>query len=111
MHLYLEFENQQIKGEGTDYVGPWTLLGSYDANETACRWVKQYVGQHQVTYQGQIGDQGIMGQWDIDQRLRGEFHIWPIHMTHLNEIYMNQELETDSLPSRSDLLLARTSSG
>jgi len=28
MHLYLQFENGKIHGEGTDYVGPWTASGS-----------------------------------------------------------------------------------
>ncbi len=33
MHLYLEFESQQIRGEGTDYVGPWNLSGHYDLEQ------------------------------------------------------------------------------
>ena len=30
MHLYMDFQEGKIKGEGTDYVGPWTLEGSFD---------------------------------------------------------------------------------
>ena len=35
MHLYLEIEDQTIKGEGTDYVGPWNLSGTYERNHEA----------------------------------------------------------------------------
>ena len=26
LHLYLQFQDGKISGEGTDYVGPWTCL-------------------------------------------------------------------------------------
>ena len=29
MHLYLAFEDGKIRGEGTDYVGPWVATGQY----------------------------------------------------------------------------------
>ena len=61
MHLYLEFKNDQIRGEGTDYVGPWHAEGRYDLDTSRCEWVKQYVGKHQVFYRGDFGSQGILG--------------------------------------------------
>ena len=65
MHLYLQFEDGIIKGEGTDYVGPWVAAGSYDEKSGACKWTKQYVGQHSVDYQGLCGENGIQGDWTI----------------------------------------------
>ena len=54
MHLYMSFEDGNIKGEGTDYVGPWTASGSYDLDTGLCSWVKQYVGRHRVDYRRHI---------------------------------------------------------
>ena len=99
MQLYLTFADGKIKGEGTDYVGPWTATGSYDLNSGLCTWVKQYVGKHQVAYSGKVGEQGIIGQWEINYvNLTGQFHIWPIRMTHLNELYLTDDL-TEPTPS------------
>lgn len=92
MHLYLSFEGGQIKGEGTDYVGPWTASGSYDTQTGHCSWLKQYLGKHQVSYKGIAGAHGIQGQWTISY-LSGEFHIWPKSMSYLNEMYLQQELD------------------
>ncbi|MEM9940314.1 MAG: hypothetical protein AAF939_01915 [Planctomycetota bacterium] len=92
MHLYLSFEDGIIRGEGTDYVGPWVATGSYDVDKKIANWVKQYVGKHQVEYRGKIVDQGIVGQWSINF-ISGEFHIWPISMGYLNELYLREDLE------------------
>ena len=97
MHLYLSFADGKIKGEGTDYVGPWVSHGDYDVNTGICSWVKQYIGKHTVTYSGQIGQNGIMGHWELSF-LTGEFHIWPKKMTHLNELYLTDDL-TEPTPS------------
>ena len=91
MHLYMSFDDGKIKGEGTDYVGPWVAEGTYELESGKCNWVKQYLGKHQVVYQGQVSDQGIMGQWNISY-LKGEFHIWPKGMSHLNELYLTEDL-------------------
>ena len=104
MHLYLAFESGVIKGEGTDYVGPWTLQGSYelssDDSTAECRWIKSYVGRHDVSYEGKYGSDGIKGKWDIRDFHRGDFHIWPSTHTELNELYMRQELEMETPPSQ-----------
>lgn len=91
MHLYMTFADGKIKGEGTDYVGPWISSGEYDLETGLCSWVKQYVGKHQVVYSGKIGENGIMGQWEISF-ITGEFHIWPKSMNNLNELYMADDL-------------------
>ena len=90
MHLYLQFENGVIKGEGTDYVGPWTAIGEYDESSGRCSWEKQYLGKHSVQYEGIAGENGIQGSWTILSQ--GPFHIWPRSMTHLNELYLQDEI-------------------
>jgi len=97
MHLYMSFADGKVKGEGTDYVGPWVSNGTYDLESGACVWVKQYLGKHQVHYTGQIGQNGIMGQWKINAST-GEFHIWPRSMTNLNEMYLADDL-TEPAPT------------
>jgi hypothetical protein len=102
MHLYLTFENGTIRGEGTDYVGPWVAEGNYDEKSGACRWTKQYVGRHQVLYQGICGRNGIQGEWKI--LTTGPFHIWPRTHGYLDEMYLRDELEFSARSSPSILL-------
>lgn len=97
MHLYMSFEDGKIKGEGTDYVGPWVASGWYDVESGACQWKKQYLGQHQVDYDGICGKNGIQGQWQITY-LSGNFHIWPKSMGGLDELYLQEDL-TQPVPS------------
>src|SRR5262249_28154371 len=71
---------------GSDVVGPFTFSGSYDAATGTCRWTKQYLGKHWVSYTGVNEGQGIWGVWEINLlwgliRDRGVFHIWPQGMT------------------------------
>ena len=105
MHLYLDFSDGKVKGEGTDYVGPWVLEGTYDENSGDCTWVKQYMGRHRVTYTGKLGENGITGTWAIKGLLTGPFHIWPKQMTHFNEMYMTEDLERQSLGTGSPSIL------
>ncbi|MEM9409945.1 MAG: hypothetical protein AAGA30_02460 [Planctomycetota bacterium] len=102
MHLYLAFDDGQIKGEGTDYVGPWIASGTYDESSGNCRWVKQYVGKHQVVYNGQCSENGIQGKWTIFSE--GPFHIWPKTHGHFNELYLREELENQGDLSPSIIL-------
>ena len=102
MHLYLAFENGQVRGEGTDYVGPWVATGTYDEKSGDCSWVKKYVGKHSVTYHGQCTSNGIQGNWKILST--GPFHIWPTSHGHFNELYLRDELETPVDMGRSILL-------
>lgn len=93
MHLYLAFVDESIKGEGTDYVGPWTCSGTYDPETNVCVFKKDYLGKHSVTYSGHASENGIVGQWEIACLLSGEFHIWPRSRTDLNELYLQQDLD------------------
>ena len=105
MHLFLDFEDGKMKGEGTDYVGPWVLEGVYDEQSLKCRWTKKYMGKHTVSYQGELGQNGITGNWSIGGLLNGPFHIWPKQMTHFNEMYMTEDLERQKMSAGSPSIL------
>jgi hypothetical protein len=90
MQLYLVCdESGSIRGEGVDYVGPWTLQGQFDGDTGRCFWVKQYVRQHSVAYDGQLNADGIVGDWRIKPFLHDTFHIWPESQTHLTERFLH----------------------
>jgi hypothetical protein len=97
MHQYLEFADDKMTGEGTDYVGPWTLTGVLDLVGQRAKWVKHYVGKHDVNYSGKISGKGIVGVWDIRGVNEGPFHIWPQHMTEFDSMYMQEELDNTPL--------------
>ncbi len=109
MHLFLSFEDGVLKGEGTDYVGPWVAVGKYDESTGQCAWVKNYIGKHQVSYEGVCDDNGIQGQWQIFLT-SGHFHIWPRSLAHFNELYLRDELPEMIEPVSSILLSANSSS-
>ena len=109
MHLYMSFSEGRIKGEGTDYVGPWTANGLYDTETGTCSWVKDYVGRHSVNYQGQITDKGILGEWTI--LTSGTFHIWPRGRSEMNELYLKQDLEAPVGPPAPQPSLALSAKG
>ncbi|MCS6977567.1 MAG: hypothetical protein NZM31_11245 [Gemmatales bacterium] len=78
MELHLRFRGGIMTGDGRDWVGKFTIRGSYDVKTGACRWVKQYVGKHGVQYNGYNEGKGIWGRWEIaSERLHGGFCIWP----------------------------------
>jgi hypothetical protein len=80
--LDLTCRDGELAGTGRDWVGPYTLEGSYDLGTGRCEWTKQYVGKHSVAYRGVNDGRGIWGVWEIRQLGglyvdRGGFHIWP----------------------------------
>ena len=95
MHLHLNFVDGAIAGEGVDYVGPWSIAGEYDQETGSCRWVKSYLGRHQVIYEGRLGADGIRGTWTIEPFLNSNFHIWPEWMSELQEKYMKENPPID----------------
>lgn len=99
MQLYFEFQENQIRGEGTDYVGPWHAAGRYDLEMRTCSWTKQYIGQHEVHYSGEILDGEIRGKWSIS-RNTGKFHIWPISHSRTAEFYLKIERGEDGGQAR-----------
>ena len=77
MELHLEFSEGRISGDGKDDVGTFLIRGEYDPNSLECRWVKAYLGAHQVFYRGFREGKGIWGTWEINVVAHGGFHIWP----------------------------------
>jgi hypothetical protein len=95
MTLDLTFRDGQLDARGTDIVGPFTFSGTYDRQEGKCRWVKQYLGKHKITYAGVNEGRGIWGVWEINVlwgliRDRGVFHIWPEGMTPPDETELTE---------------------
>src|SRR5262245_44201683 len=82
--LRLTFANGSMSGDGRDWVGAFTIAGTYDLSDGKCIWTKQYIGKHNVYYSGYNEGQGIWGTWDIPNNLgiawKGGFHIWPEEM-------------------------------
>lgn len=80
--LNLTCSEGRLTGEGKDWVGRYTIDGSYDLATGQCEWTKQYLRRHAVTYKGTNNGRGIWGVWELTQLWglltdRGGFHIWP----------------------------------
>ncbi|MEZ6095441.1 MAG: hypothetical protein R3C03_14625 [Pirellulaceae bacterium] len=83
----------QIRGEGTDYVGSWTLTGKFDPQDSIASWKKSYLQKHRVDYSGLYSNTiGISGKWQISGILTGAFHIWPASWGHWQQRYLEQDL-------------------
>jgi hypothetical protein len=100
MELRLSFSNGRIRGDGRDRVGAFTFTGSYDVRDGRCHWMKRYVGQHEVAYQGYNEGKGIWGVWEIPPRARGGFHIWPVGMGDPTVAAQVEEVQQSSAISR-----------
>jgi hypothetical protein len=71
--LVLHFEDGSITGAGEDMIGAFHFTGSYDGRGNLVM-VKQYVGLHQVHYEGRYDGEGtIHGTWRIEPFWRGTF--------------------------------------
>ncbi len=69
----LRFDSGAIEGGGRDVVGRFTFSGTYD-DHGSVRMVKQYIGRHQVIYEGTWDGEGtIFGTWSIPPDLSGPF--------------------------------------
>lgn len=77
MELHLTFLDGKIQGEGRDRIGAFLIRGRFLSEDGSCWWTKSYIGLHEVHYKGFNEGQGIWGLWEIDQRWKGGFHIWP----------------------------------
>ena len=65
-NLRLSFASGQIRGSGSDIVGPFVLSGIIAA-DGAVAMRKQYIGRHSVEYLGEYSGEGVMsGEWRID---------------------------------------------
>ncbi|HZY91123.1 MAG TPA: hypothetical protein VFE78_40240 [Gemmataceae bacterium] len=76
--LTLRFVGGTVEGKGRDMVGRFTFRGRYD-DQGHVTMVKQYVGRHQVIYEGRYDGEGtIFGQWSIDDMGWGKFALSPV---------------------------------
>ncbi len=80
--LALTCRDGELEGEGRDWVGPYTIHGSYDVVTGRCEWTKKYLSRHSIAYRGVNDGHGIWGVWELPQLGglfvdRGGFHIWP----------------------------------
>ena len=63
---HLNIFNNQVKGNGRDDVGEFTINGDWSPNGQVA-FVKQYIGQHNVHYEGTYDGVRVQGQWKIPQ--------------------------------------------
>ena len=86
MHdVVLRFSDEAIEGGGHDIVGRFTFAGQIGAGG-AVTMIKQYIGRHEVLYQGQYDGEGtIHGRWSIGPHESGPF------VLHLAREGMNED--------------------
>jgi hypothetical protein len=73
MRLTLRLGEGRIAGEGDDCIGPFTFSGHYDEHGHVSM-VKQYIGQHQLLYEGTYDGEGmIFGRWSSSPSWSGPF--------------------------------------
>jgi hypothetical protein len=76
--LVLRFAGGAVQGEGRDVVGRFTFRGRYD-DQGHVTLVKQYIGRHQVLYEGRYDGEGtIFGSWSIVGVGIGQFGLSPV---------------------------------
>jgi hypothetical protein len=81
----LYFEGGEVTGAGIDMVGRFVFAGTFDERTGHLGLVKQYLGAHQVRYDGRPDGEGcIHGTWRIAVEHfgttvtdEGNFAIWP----------------------------------
>jgi hypothetical protein len=74
----LYFRDGEVTGHGRDVIGRFVFHGEYDEKTGHVRMVKQYLGKHQVHYDGRPDGEGsILGKWSIDETWNGPFRLHP----------------------------------
>jgi hypothetical protein len=113
MELILAFSQNQIEGEGRDWVGNFILRGGYSLYDGKCYWTKRYLGKHDVFYKGYNEGKGIWGTWEISsaefEYQQGGFHIWPEGMedptgSHLTEAAELPVKAPDQVPAQEPVV-------
>jgi hypothetical protein len=76
--LVLRFADGKVRGQGRDCIGRFTFQGRYD-DRGSVTLVKQYLGRHQVLYQGTYDGEGtLFGRWSIGEEWSGPFALSPV---------------------------------
>lgn len=66
----------EIHGHGIDIVGRFLITGHYDRHTGQVEWIKQYIGQHPVHYQGlPDGEGSILGTWRVATAVAGQVYV------------------------------------
>ncbi len=78
--LVLQFADGRLSGSGSDELGTFAVVGSYDCANKEAQWQKRYPNGHRVDYRGfrEGPVPGIWGVWHIPGNWSGGFHIWPV---------------------------------
>jgi len=77
----MHFENFQIDfngsiwGHGADQIGKFNISGKMNMQNNHFTFHKQYVGQHNVVYQGSMNQGLMVGKWSIPGNCQGNFQI------------------------------------
>jgi hypothetical protein len=116
MTLDLTFRDGGLEAQGSDRVGGFTFSGSYDPKDGACRWTKQYLGKHEVSYSGVNEGKGIWGVWEIRllwglYRDRGVFHLWPEGMSPDADADLTERALLDDVGHRPPFLVLASAVG
>lgn len=78
MRLRLTFSGGRLMGGGADRIGPFDVIGTYDADDTVA-FIKSYP-THRIRYRGKWDGSMIFGTWQIiggAWASEGPFEIWP----------------------------------
>lgn len=77
---HMNIWNNLIEGRGADEVGEFTISGDQKPDGQV-NFVKQYIGQHSVQYEGQlVNNKIISGQWKIPSKnSSGTFEIYKVY--------------------------------
>ena len=85
MQLELTFADGIICGSGTDRLGLFVVRGRYRPDDGTCQGSKRYVGGGDIFIRGYNEGQGIWGVWELSEKIRGGYHIWPAHMNLIDQ--------------------------
>jgi len=77
MNYYLEFDGDTLRANGKDDVGEFELNGGVDKTSFQVKFLKHYIGQHTVDYNGSYDTKlhHIWGQWNIGDNYSGGFKL------------------------------------
>jgi hypothetical protein len=71
----LYFRDGEVRGHGRDLIGRFTFHGDFDPKTGQLRLVKQYLGKHQVLYDGKPDGEGcICGSWLVETEVFGKVY-------------------------------------
>ncbi|HVK16909.1 MAG TPA: hypothetical protein VM533_08160 [Fimbriiglobus sp.] len=72
----LHFRGELATGHGRDVVGRFTFHGEFDEKSGRVMLIKQYLGRHQVLYDGRPDGEGsILGKWTITESFVGREYV------------------------------------